>query len=157
MQDDTGEQAESEEYPSKHKRWNDQFDDTSVCRLIGIPCVPRGKHEGLKDHRACKERPPLSKPVTDQCRNRQGRRSEQALFPEPGLRRLCYGRKGRNIVREYVGIYQRVRRRPPAEFSLREEIKDDFIREERRHQQKSGKRLAEDGGRRGNITGPHFP
>src|SRR5215471_19903916 len=157
MQNDTGQQAESEEYPSKHKRWNDQFDDTRVGRLIGISCMPRGKDEGLKDHRPCKECPPLSKPVADQGRNRQGRCPEQALFPEPSLGRLCYGRKGRNVIREYVGIYQRVRWRPPAEFSLREEIKNDFIREERRHQQKSGKRLAEDGGRSGNIAGPHFP
>src|ERR1051326_1669047 len=101
------------------------------------------KDYSLKGHCEADEQLAFSELRSNQSCARQWNRSKETLFPEAGLRRLRDRRKRRDIIGEHVGIQQHVRRCPPAELSLRKEVQNDFVGEERRDEQVSSCRFSE--------------
>ena len=157
VEDDPGEQAEVQVEKPEADRRQDQLDGTRERGLRGIRRVPRAENHGLDDEGRDDEQPPMPEAIADERGAGDRHGAEQAFLPEARLQRVRDGRQPWHVRREHVRVQQGFRRRPPAERARRDQVEQDVVGEEDRHEQEPRRRLSEDRLRAARLLLPDAP
>ena len=152
-----GKQPEAQEDEAPDQRRPDQFDEPRIRRKARIVGVGRAEDHGLQHEREADREAAMAEARTDQRRQRQRHRAEQAFLHESRLQRHADRCQRRQRAAENVRIGQRLRWLPPAEIAVGDEIERDDKGELDRHEQIAADRASEHRRRRRRVARPQPP